>query len=132
MSDVFSARDKRFLLKCAKKSVEHNNDLDFQLCAMLRLDGGKIYHGYNYKKSHPLQKEFSKNDHAIYLHAEIDAIRKARSNRESFKNSTLYIARVNNDGLANACPCTGCEEAIYNFGIGETYFTTSEGYGLIK
>ena len=82
--------------------------------------------GFNRMKSHPLQKRFGKNPHAIFLHAELDAITNAirRHGEGALAGSTLYIARVRRDGTAAlAKPCTGCEEAIKVFGIERVEWT---------
>ena len=76
----------------------------------------------NYHKSHPMQKKFGKNDEAIYLHAEIDAIINARCD---VRGMTMYIARakfVNGQwvhGLAK--PCKGCAAALKHYGVTAIY-----------
>lgn len=82
--------------------------------------------GYNRYKSHPLQAKFSSREGAIYLHAETDAIRKciAQYGMDSLKGSSLYIARVINDGTpALAKPCAGCWSAIAAFNIAHVEWT---------
>lgn len=82
------------------------------------------------RKSHPLQKKFGKVPEAIYLHAEMDAIKNAirrKRGTEFLKDSTLYIARMRIiDGEfeeALACPCSGCQGAISKFGIKNVIYT---------
>ena len=88
--------------------------------------------GNNQLKTHPMQSEYSKNEDSIYLHAEIDAIRKALQiiSREQLAQCDMYIARVkradaNTDdyvtGLAK--PCKGCQKAIRKFGIKNVFYT---------
>jgi deoxycytidylate deaminase len=96
--------------------------------------------GFNKKKSHPFQRKFSKHEEAIYLHAEIDAIKNALKNvdAETISKSTLYIMRVKYEdmnakrfvrGLSK--PCEGCARAIAQFGIKKVYYTTEEGFDYL-
>lgn len=131
---MFSNRDKYYLSTAIEKACEHTSDLttDYTLCAILKTNKN-IYYGYNQKKTHPLQKKFSKNPWAIYLHAEIDAIRQAYKVGGNISDSTLYVARTLIDNTpANACPCNGCQQAINHFGIDKVYFSTSTNYGELK
>jgi deoxycytidylate deaminase len=92
--------------------------------------------GVNEMKTHPMAAKFSKHPEAKYLHAEISAIRNCinRHGVEIIKKSTLYIARAKHIenaitdefvwGLAK--PCSGCEQAILEFGIKKVIYTTDE------
>lgn len=80
-------------------------------------------------KSHPYQKQFGRNVHSIFLHAEIDALIKAkrRLTPSELSKSTLLVARVKNikgeyvAGLAK--PCEGCTRAIEESGIRKVIHT---------
>ncbi len=127
-------KEKKAFHRAIDKSRSHEHDLNnnHTLCAVILLNS-QLFYGFNKKKTHPLQKEFSKNKHAIYLHAEIDAIQSAYRECGNIEDSTLYIARTTADGhIANAYPCKGCREAIEYFGISQTFFTTENGYGLLQ
>ena len=77
--------------------------------------------GHNRRKSHPLQKKFAKNDEAIFLHAEIDVLRKVHSVP---KGSVLYLARVyRNERPVLVTPCSGCLMALEQYGIKEVFHT---------
>lgn len=71
----------------------------------------------NYVKTHPLQAKMANgtdNPHRIYLHAEIDAIIKARGQ----KIHSMVITRIKNNGeFGNAAPCECCQKAIKLFNI---------------
>jgi len=85
--------------------------------------------GQNSTKSHPLAAKYSKNEKAICLHAEIDAIKNALKvvDVEDLNKMTLYVARVKRTGLiGNAKPCNGCQRAIETFGIGSVVWTEDE------
>lgn len=72
----------------------------------------------SYKKTHPLQAKYSRktsNPHRIYLHAELDALLKARSRGTPHK---IVVMRVNKEGVfCNAAPCECCKRAIKDFDV---------------
>lgn len=80
--------------------------------------------GWNQSKTHPLQYQYRKNDHCIWLHAEIDSIRKVRR-FENLNQCIMVVCRVRNDGqwgLARPCE-NGCMGAIVSFGIKEVIYS---------
>lgn len=96
--------------------------------------------GFNKPKTHPFQMRHSKNDLAIYLHAETDCINNALRNysNEVLSKSVMYILRArysDNDhklfirGLAR--PCRGCNNCIEKYAIKQVYYTTDEGYEIL-
>ena len=72
----------------------------------------------NYIKTHPLKAKSAHavgEDHKIYLHAEIDALVKAKNWNKAYK---LVITRFSKDGSpALAKPCKVCQHAIKLAGI---------------
>jgi deoxycytidylate deaminase len=110
---------------------EHEKVGNTRVCAVVKFGNTEIF-GYNRKKSHPFQKQFSKHPECIYLHAEIDAIKsylKYTRDLESLRYADLYIMRVKLDkrngsfitGLA--LPCEGCQKAISHFDINRVFYT---------
>lgn len=92
--------------------------------------------GKNRHKTDPLQAKFGKNKDAIYLHAEIHAIKNAlrHISVDDLKNTTLYVCRVKKAKKqtdpfewAMAKPCEGCSRAIAEFGIRKVVYTTKPG-----
>ena len=78
----------------------------------------------------------SKNEHAIFLHAEVAAIKNAlrEINVDDFSKCDIYITRVKKEkpfsnkfiwGLSK--PCRGCERAIAEFGLKRTIYTCDNG-----
>ena len=82
-------------------------------------------------KSHPYQKQFGRNPHSIYLHAEVDALIKAkrRLTPNELARSTLLVVRVKRSGSGgpfipgNAKPCEGCQRAIRELGVKNVIYT---------
>ena len=83
--------------------------------------------GHNsYTKTHPKQKKMAcKVGHSekIYLHAEIDALIKAKQK----KPFSIHVYRYNKDGmLRNAFPCPICLNAIMSSNIKQIFFSNNE------
>lgn len=107
---------------------------NFKLSAAIVVKKDIISIGYNQMRTHPLQSQFSKNEHSIYLHAEINAIAAALNHvhRDALRKATLYVHRVKRSGPdckswidGEACPCEGCSAAILAFGIPRVVYSTN-------
>lgn len=76
----------------------------------------------SYVKTHTLQAEYGRKagkPKAIYIHAELDALLKARG--EVYE---LRVFRYTKDGKpANASPCPICQLAIKDFGVKKVVHT---------
>lgn len=100
-----------------------------KIAAAIVYKGSIVSIGVNSYKSDPLQAKYSKNHHAIYLHAEIAAIKKAKKvlTTDELARASLYIVRRKThngllcDGLAK--PCAGCQRAIDTYKISKVYYT---------
>ena len=85
--------------------------------------GSVIATGVNKDRNHPaiVSEEHIKTDCSV--HAEIDAIKKAKDT----SGATIYVARVNRRGQArDSRPCSRCYAAIKDSGIKKIVYTTSE------
>ena len=80
-------------------------------------------------KSHPLQAKLADMvglSEKIYLHAEISALVRCRSDVD-----TIVVVRLGGHGgdqLRNAKPCPICSLALQEVGIEHIYYTTDEGF----
>ena len=94
--------------------------------------------GINQKRSHPFQAKYSKNEDAIFLHAETDTIRTARRHltEKQLSKATLYVCRIKHEdgpgtpliwGLSK--PCIGCQRAIATFDLKGVVYS-EEGKGV--
>lgn len=100
-----------------------------RIAAGIVYKGDIISIGVNSYKSDPLQARYSKNEHAIFLHAEISAIKKALKviPSKELSKCELHVVRrkvtngVFSDGLAK--PCVGCQRAIDTYNIKRVYYT---------
>lgn len=80
--------------------------------------------------------KYGKNPEAIYLHAEVHAIKNAlrEIKVDDFGKCELYIVRVKKEtsfsskyvwGLSK--PCSGCERAIAEFGLKRVVYSCDDG-----
>lgn len=117
-------------------ATDVNSIKNFRLMAAITKRNKVIAYGANEIKTHPLQFKFGKNNSAIYMHAEISAIKNAlrRVSIEDLSKCTIHVCRVkygdtraryNIPGLAK--PCEGCMRAILEFGFKDIRYTTDEG-----
>jgi len=123
------------ILHTLAKIAEANDSSNIRFASAVVYRNKIISVGFNRKKSHPLQAKFAKNEHAVFLHSEIAAIKNALREIpvEDLNKCELYITRVKRPkshsegfiwGLAK--PCCGCERAIFEFGIRRTIYTCDE------
>jgi tRNA(Arg) A34 adenosine deaminase TadA len=124
-------KHKKTLWDAIERSRTYDNPQRTSHCAIIKINN-KTFYGFNKKKSHPLQKRFGSNKKAIYLHAEVDVIRKAYRMEGNISGSILYVARTRADGsVGMSAPCEACQQAIEHFGINRAIFTTNNGIGEI-
>jgi deoxycytidylate deaminase len=110
-----------------------------KIASALFYKGVPVSFGFNQPKSHPFALKYSRKEGAIYLHAESDAIRKARKKLTEFemKRSTLITVRVKYDykkrsliGISK--PCAGCMRCIEDAGIGRIVYTEDSELGEMR
>ena len=118
LTEVAKANDVPFPARVAA-AVVHRNKL--------------ISVGMNKDKSHPMQKRFQSNKEAIFLHAEIDAIKNAIKKVDDvdfLQKCVVYIVRVKKNGKKGdwiwgmAKPCAGCMRCIEAFLLKGVVYTT--------
>jgi tRNA(Arg) A34 adenosine deaminase TadA len=94
-----------------------------------------ISYGFNQLKSHPFIIPYQKNEDAIYLHAETDAIKNAlkRITVDQLSKCDLFIIRAKQKSSTSnkivygiAKPCDGCAKCISTFGLKKVYYSTNE------
>ena len=110
-----------------------------RLAAMILYKGKLVSVGFNQLKSHPFAAKYSKHPEAIYLHAEVDAINKAKKKltEAELKKSTLIVVRVKKDlkGVVSygiAKPCPGCAGCIGDHGIKTVIYTENSEPNKIR
>lgn len=91
--------------------------------------------GFNQRKTHPFQAEYSRRHDAIYLHAEVDTIKNflRECDVDDLAKCTLYVVRAKYSDDAKsrmimgmAKPCSGCRRAISTFKIGRVVYSTDD------
>jgi len=102
-----------------------------RIAAAVVRKGKVISYGFNHKKSHPFQAKFCKNNHAVFFHAEVHAIKNALSfiDIDDISKCELYIVRAKRDktnrkwitGMSK--PCSGCQKCIDMFDLKSVYYS---------
>ena len=129
----FGRRDMRIMDFLRRQAIDNDIRSRAKLAAAVCIKNRIISLGTNQLKTHPFQKAYAKNSEAIFLHAEINAIRNSLNHLspEDLKQATLYVYRVKRpeeksinwvNGMAK--PCTGCMGAIVEFGFKRVVYTT--------
>ena len=105
----------------------------FKLAAGIVYRNHLIATGINSYKTHPLMLQFGKNADALFIHAEIDAIKNALRliTQDQLARCDMYVVRVKRPDTSTkkwvhglAKPCEGCQRAIVSFGLKNIYYTT--------
>lgn len=127
------SRDRRIFELLTDVSQDVQKVANVQMTSAIVIKHEIISIGSAIKKSHPLQARFSKNPESIFLHSEINALRKALKivSVTDLEKASIYICRIrqhgngvkNTYGWGLACPCSGCMAALTEFGIKKIYHT---------
>jgi tRNA(Arg) A34 adenosine deaminase TadA len=106
---------------------------NYRLAAAIVCKGKIISIGRSSYKTSPFQKKYAADEHKIFLHAEIAAIKKALRylSVDDLKSTSLYVCRVKSRGWGNSKPCIGCQRAIAEFGIKKVWYTTEQGLEVL-
>lgn len=107
----------------------------FRLAAAVLYKRNVVSFGTNSYKTDPFQSRYRKNPNAIFLHAEVAAIKNALKRIEvtDLKWCELMVVRVKRNDKntkfipAMAKPCSGCERCLAEFGIKRILYTSEDG-----
>lgn len=128
---ILTNRDKRILNALTKIAVKLEPVKSSRIAAALVYKNDIISIGTCSYRTHTFQSKFTKNPHAIHLHAETDAIRQALNSvhPDELKKATLYIQRSKLDRNkkwvnGSAKPCSGCLKAIIQYDIKRVIYST--------
>ena len=84
------------ILNTLTKVAEANDDSNIRFAAAIVYRNKIVSIGLNHNKSHPFQAKYAKNEMAIFLHAEVHAIKNALREVEvdELSKCDIYITRV--------------------------------------
>jgi tRNA(Arg) A34 adenosine deaminase TadA len=123
--------DNLFALAC-----DHRATSNARIVAAIVYKNQIVSYGFNSKKSHPFVIPYQKNEDAIFLHAETDAIKNAlkRISVDQLSKCDLYIIRAKQVSSKNknmifgmSKPCKGCAKCISQFGLRSVIYSTDDG-----
>lgn len=127
-------RDMKYLNFLAEMAQESPAYANAKVASLILFKNGLIITGTNQNRTDPWAQRFARKEEAIYIHAEVQAIKTAvnhfRGDRNALQGASIYVARVKRSsptgpyvwGLAR--PCEGCSEAIELFGVKRVVYTT--------
>ena len=119
--------DKKKYFDLAKKLSEKSTYWH-KLGAVVVTRKGRIA-GVGFNK--PTKTHTQANTPYKTIHAEFDAI--VGLARSELNGATVYVFRQYKDGRpALSKPCTYCEALLREVGIKEVYYTSSNGYDVLK
>jgi tRNA(Arg) A34 adenosine deaminase TadA len=118
---ISTARQRVYLAKAARvalrSTMTHKHG-----CVIVHSDGTILYDGYNH---HDLQL-----NHKFSIHAEIDALYKAKRQKQRLTDCEMYVVRIGshriNAGLKYSKPCPGCATEIEKCGIRKVYYSVND------
>jgi len=128
-----TARHRRYLSLAAKVASKNKTYVQQRHGAVLVKGGSVISFSNNENQLKQWVARFRRRDRGIATkHAEVGCIHNI--DRSKTTGSTLYVARVNNQGEFRLSePCPMCQRALKNAGIKKVYYTISEEeMGVIK
>lgn len=103
-----------------------SEDYQFKLGAAIFSKKRLISIGANNAKTHPLSRFYGR---PVTIHAEMQAIIRAKNIVDSLEGMILVVARVKRNGeLGLARPCLGCQNIIRLHNIKEVWYTTENGW----
>ncbi len=116
------------LKKIAEDTQHPDKFAKYRHAAAIYVGNKLVSVGTNRYRSHPFQAKFGTNSEAIYIHAEIDAIKNALKyvSLVDLERATLYVVRSKNMKFRNSKPCEGCAKAIATFNIPFVYWSGDE------
>lgn len=114
------------------ESRQHWDTSSFH-CAMIFSKNACLSVGINKKNKRKSFVEKSKTHNVHSLHAECDAILKARKKIDLTK-AIMYVAKVDRNGtISQSKPCKMCEDFISAYKIKCVYYTiTADEYGVLN
>lgn len=119
---------KKILKALEKKLEEHHPVFRARIVAAVIINGKIVAYGKNQNKTHPVAARYSKHKEAIYLHAEVDAIHKAKRKYKDLSKAEIFVLRKHNNGNYGICaPCSGCIRCIVENNITKITYSNAEG-----
>jgi deoxycytidylate deaminase len=94
---------------------------------ILVVNGEILSEGFNHHFTHMC--------HKFSIHAEADALHKAKRYKHILGDAELYVVRIATGKFDNCLkyskPCCGCQEVILKYGIKKVYYSTNTEYEML-
>lgn len=131
---MITNKDIRFMDVAYRHAASTERAFGYRFGVLIVIKNRIIAFGTSKEKTHPFQMLHGKNEEAIYLHAEIDAVRNALRfvDENALRKATMYIARAKNEHPVGpvipgkAKPCKGCMGLLSAWEFRKIVYTTGE------
>lgn len=116
-----------------KKEKDPDTRLSTYHCAVIVSGGRVISIGRNKYKYHEVMDAFSHSNFTCTIHAEADAVIKARG-KVDLTGCKIYVARLGKNGkIGLSAPCKVCTAILQAYGIKKAFYTVDENtYAVTK
>lgn len=127
------SKDEKYINLALRMAEAAQPHFGVRFAALLVHKNDVVSVGFPETKSHPFQARFSKNQEAIYPHAETACLKNALKhiNVDDLSKCTMYIARSkltyhgeHVQGMAK--PCKGCARALATFKVKRVVYTCDD------
>lgn len=117
------------IFRMAKKAIRYSTS-KYRLGSCILVNRKVVSIGFNQMlRTHPLVRKY---DEFKAIHAEVSAILRLK-NKDLLNGSTLVVYRETKNGTQElAKPCEVCQRIMKDFGISEVYYSTPDGYEVMK
>lgn len=125
----FTIKDQKYMSLAAKIAAGSIPYAGARVVSIIVNRNSILSIGVNNSKTHPFQAKFSKNEHALFWHAETRAISLAlkKGYSDLLKKSSMYVLRLTKAGRpAFSMPCPGCAKAISVHKIGKVIYSKGD------
>lgn len=125
-------KDRR-IFKVARALALTSSHLKARIGAVVLSGRDIVSVGVNGRKSHPLQRHYNAlrftDDSASHLmHAELEAIVRARAFLRDDDNSIYVFRELKTGQIGMSRPCVGCMQALRDHNIKHVHYTTDLGF----
>jgi len=113
----------------AEKASLNSDHLKYKMGAAVYYGKGFLAAGFNSMKTNPITRKYRS---LKTTHAEISALRKAKSKKKNLRGAEIYIFRKTTHGLAMSKPCEMCLNELKFEGIKKIYYTSETGIQILE
>ena len=125
---MLTKKKKTIMTRLLREATKNKPVFRARVVAAVVYRGKIIAIGKNQNKTHPEAAKYCKHEDAIFLHAEVDAINRAKKKMPCLSKTQIFVLRIRQDGtVGNSLPCLGCASCIEEHKVSQINYTNEEG-----